>query len=66
LSDLAKNNLPQAINTIKKLDHNTMKILQSKLDQVQKMYEELNATLESGGRVFICGCGATGRLSLVL
>lgn len=30
------------------------------------MYRDVNQCLESGGRVFICGCGATGRLSLVL
>jgi N-acetylmuramic acid 6-phosphate (MurNAc-6-P) etherase len=30
------------------------------------MYEEVNETLKTGGRIFICGCGATGRLSIVL
>lgn len=27
---------------------------------------DINDTLSTGGKVFICGCGATGRLSLVL
>lgn len=30
------------------------------------MAEEVNDTLTTGGRVFVCGCGATGRLSIVL
>ncbi len=30
------------------------------------MYKDVNETLENGNRVYICGCGATGRLSLVL
>lgn len=31
LSDIAKKDLPKAINIIKKLDYNTMKILESKI-----------------------------------
>lgn len=30
------------------------------------MYRDVNETLESGNKVYICGCGATGRLALVL
>jgi len=30
------------------------------------LYKQINDTLETGGRIFICGCGATGRLSIVL
>jgi len=30
------------------------------------MYKDINETLETGGKIFICGCGATGRLALVL
>lgn len=34
MSDLAKNDLPTAINRIKQLDINTMKILQGKIPQL--------------------------------
>ncbi len=30
------------------------------------MYQDVNETLEKGNKIFICGCGATGRLALVL
>lgn len=30
------------------------------------MAEAVNDTLNTGGRIFVCGCGATGRLSIVL
>lgn len=63
---MAKNDLPLAIQTIKDLDFDTMKILKAKIPEIQAMYKDVNETLQSGSRVFICGCGATGRLSLVL
>lgn len=43
-----------------------MKILQQKIPELEYMYKDINQCLENGGRIFICGCGATGRLSLVL
>lgn len=30
------------------------------------MYKSITETLDKGHRIFICGCGATGRLSLAL
>lgn len=30
------------------------------------MAEAVNDALNTGGRIFVCGCGATGRLSIVL
>lgn len=48
------------------MDLDTMNILKGKIPELEKMYLEVNDTLEKGGRVFVCGCGATGRLSLVL
>ncbi|MDR3197460.1 MAG: hypothetical protein LBU34_06270 [Planctomycetaceae bacterium] len=32
----------------------------------QKLYNDISATLESGNRVFFSGCGATGRLAILL
>lgn len=66
LSQLAQTDLLKAISIIKALDVDTMNILRSKVDELEKMYEAVNDTLSSGGRIFICGCGATGRLSIVL
>ena len=63
---MAKNDLPLAIQTIKDMDFETMNILKGKIGEIEHMYKDVNDTLENGGRVFVCGCGATGRLSLVL
>ena len=51
---------------IKELDVDTINILATKLPQLYSLYQQVNDTLESGGRIFICGCGATGRLAIVL
>ena len=37
-----------------------------KVPELQEMYSAITDTLDSGHRVFISGCGATGRLSLAL
>jgi N-acetylmuramic acid 6-phosphate etherase len=66
LSQIAQEDLHKAISIIKGLDIDTINILLIKLDELDKMYEAVNDTLKTGGRIFICGCGATGRLSIVL
>lgn len=66
LSSLAKDDLPAGIDRIKLLDVKTIETLKDKIPQLEAMYVDVNDCLETGGRIFMCGCGATGRLSLVL
>ena len=66
LSTLAHNDLAQAIALIKEIDLDTLAVLRGKIDEVAAMAAAVKATLEQGGRIFLCGCGATGRLSLAL
>lgn len=66
LAEIAQSDLPKAISIIKELDITTINILLTKIDQLELMYRDINDTLETGGKIFICGCGATGRLSIVL
>lgn len=66
MAELAKDDLPAAINLIKDLDIETMQILKKLIPQLQALHVAVNDTLAAGGRIYICGCGATGRLSLVL
>jgi N-acetylmuramic acid 6-phosphate etherase len=40
--------------------------LAKRVQPIQRLAAEINATLTSGGRLFLVGCGATGRLSLAL
>ena len=66
LSDDAKNNLNRAIETIKEIDVEVFDRLLESLDELKILQAEVKLTIESGGRIFLCGCGATGRLSLAL
>ena len=66
LSDLAKNNLPEAISILKECDRQTLIVLSGKRKEICRLKEIINDTFESGNNVFFCGCGATGRLSLTV
>ncbi|MBP9681065.1 MAG: hypothetical protein KBD76_06645 [Bacteriovorax sp.] len=66
LSFDAKENLAKAIETILKIDRGVFVKLRNSLPEMRELKADIFATLESGGRLFLCGCGATGRLSLAL
>jgi N-acetylmuramic acid 6-phosphate etherase len=59
-------NIPQAIKTLNSIDIDALRILQQRSSEIYKLQMKLNHILATGNRVFLCGCGATGRLSLVL
>ena len=66
LSDDSKNNLDRAIKTIKDIDQEVFIRLQDSLVGLKHLQKSIKATLDGGSRIFLCGCGATGRLSLAL
>lgn len=66
LSHLANNDIPQAIKQLQKVDISALNKLISYLPDLACLTVAINETLSSGGRIFLCGCGATGRLSLSL
>lgn len=66
LSELAKNNLSSAIDIIKSIDLDLFLFVESISDSIEVLKNDIKLTLDSGGRIFFCGCGATGRLSLAL
>ncbi len=66
LAELAKNDLPQAIQLFKNVELMALELLLSHLDAAHELTETIRRVLQDGHRVFICGCGATGRLALVL
>lgn len=66
LSDWAASNLPKALKTMREIDLAALdKILKSKAE-LAPIFDAVSETLESGNRIFLVGCGATGRLSLSL
>jgi N-acetylmuramic acid 6-phosphate etherase len=66
LSSLVKKDLAQAYDVLKEIDLNYFKVLEDNLAALSNLKKDIAETLESGGRIFLCGCGATGRLSLAL
>ncbi|MFK5924323.1 MAG: SIS domain-containing protein [Verrucomicrobiota bacterium] len=66
LSYLAKNDLRAAIELLKQVDLDALKALRDLSDSLISLAEEIRSTLAAGQRIFLCGCGATGRLSLSL
>ena len=66
LSDLVKNDLSQAARLLQTVDMQAVMKFQSYIPALEPMAKAVKETLNAGGRIFLCGCGATGRLSLNL
>lgn len=48
------------------LDMHVFDVLLDKLNELNEMNKKVLETWNNGNRVFICGCGSTGRLALTL
>ncbi len=66
LSSDALTNVSAAIQTIKDIDYGVFLEVQKKLPELKLLKEKVATTINNGGNIFLCGCGATGRLSLAL
>ncbi|MBC2594783.1 SIS domain-containing protein [Ruficoccus amylovorans] len=66
LSELARHDLPQAVATLKEVDRLALEKLSACANGIQALAAAVGDTFAAGGNVFLCGCGATGRLSLAL
>ena len=66
LSDLSRDNLPEAISILKQIDVEALGVLHHQMARILHLQRAINETISSGRRVFLCGCGATGRLSVTL
>lgn len=66
LSQLAIDNPAAAIEIWKKIDLAALHVLHTKKQELAELASALESTLKKGNRIFIYGCGATGRLALTL
>lgn len=66
LSQISKDDLSSAVNILKNIDSGVLLELQKNENDLSLLLEEIQDTFKHEGRVFLCGCGATGRLSLTL
>jgi N-acetylmuramic acid 6-phosphate etherase len=66
LAESARNNLAAAIDAFHEVDLRMLGQLETCLDPLPELVAAMKRTLAGGGRIFIAGCGATGRLALSL
>lgn len=66
LSDMATEDLSKALEVLKSVDLHSLEKFGSAISSLDPLKEAISETLDAGGDIFICGCGATGRLSLLL
>ncbi len=66
LSRDCKENVSQAIESLLSVDKDMVNKLKDKSDLCYDLSQRLHHVISDGGRVFLVGCGATGRLSLSL
>lgn len=66
LSALAKNSPTEGVELLKQVDLTALEVVRKQLDQVVLIKKLIDACLRSEGRIFLIGCGATGRLAIVL
>ncbi len=66
LSDEVSNDLPRAIQIIQQIDLEAISFIKTEMKAMESLREAIQTTMASGNRVFLSGCGATGRLALAL
>lgn len=66
LSYVVKEDVKAALKLLEEVDHDALKIMGTKTDALWELALDIQDTLDNGNKIFMCGCGATGRLSLVL
>jgi N-acetylmuramic acid 6-phosphate etherase len=66
LSEQAATDLPRAISILKEVDLDALAVVLVKQEDILRLKADIAQTLNNGKRIFLAGCGATGRLSLVL
>ena len=66
LSHLAKSDLPRAVEILQDVDRLALVSLEREAVGIWQLYQHIQERLKLGGSIYLVGCGATGRLALVL
>lgn len=66
LSDWAKGDLARGLNALREVDLDALRRIVGLRREASDFFHAVAAALEQGDRIFLVGCGATGRLSLSL
>ena len=66
LAELCQRDLPRATEVFKNVEYDALQTLRKTEDLTDELVESFERCLAKGRKIFMCGCGATGRLSLIL
>lgn len=66
LSDWANNDVARGLNVLRDVDLDALRRIVGLRREANDLFHAVAAALEQGDRIFLVGCGATGRLSLSL
>ncbi|MEM8954453.1 MAG: SIS domain-containing protein [Verrucomicrobiota bacterium] len=66
LSRLARGDLRTGLEVLQRVDLDALGMLGEYAETLRPLSEAIGETVEAGGKIFLCGCGATGRLSISL
>lgn len=66
LSRVVQTNLTMAFDRLQQVDMESLENFCKQSQILEVLQRDIHQALNRGGRIFICGCGATGRLSLLL
>lgn len=66
LSEWAKDDVAHALRVLREIDLEALRKIAGLKNELTGLFQAVADTLEKGDRVFLAGCGATGRLSLSL
>jgi N-acetylmuramic acid 6-phosphate etherase len=66
LAAWARSDLRRALAAFRQIDRDALAALVRVSDRVGELADDMRAAFAAGNRVFLCGCGATGRLALSL
>ncbi len=64
LSQMAREDVGEAVKLMHQVDVHALRQMQAKAAPLADLARAVAATFDAGKKVFLCGCGATGRLSL--
>ncbi|MBI3440832.1 MAG: SIS domain-containing protein [Proteobacteria bacterium] len=64
LADLSRHNITAALDILKEIDLGVVAKVAAEANALARLERAIAQTLQAGQRVFLYGCGATGRLSL--
>ncbi len=66
LSELAREDLPAAVAVLKEVELDAYEAVAPKMPELADLAAAVGETLRRRRSIFLCGCGATGRLSISL